>query len=705
MTTTRPQTPSESVLADPIPAAPPPSPEGPNRYVDRELSWLAFNGRVLEEALDPGNPLLERLRFLTIFHTNLDEFFMIRVSGIKEQIAQGVESRTPEGYTPRMRWGAIRERVGPMIEVAQRLLSDDLLPAIGRLGVRVVDWSEMSTADRRWADQWFEQKVAPILTPLAVGPTHPFPFISNLSLNLGLEVRAPESGETRFARVKVPLVNLPRVVPIGGGKLQSPCRAVLVEQIIAANLHHLFPGMEVGEPWTFRVTRDADIEIREDEADDLVSTIQQGLRQRRFGEAIRLEVQRGTPIGVLSALLEGLELELDDVQEVPGPLAVSRMSDLLSLDLPDLKFKPYTPRLPSFFEADADLFAVVRQRDVMLHHPFDSFMPVVDFVRRAARDPHVVAIKQTLYRTSGDSPIVGALEEAVENDKQVAAVVELKARFDEHNNIVWARRLEEAGVHVIYGVPGLKTHAKLMLVVRREGDDLVRYAHIGTGNYNPSTARVYSDLGLFTANPRITADVADLFNRLTGFARPAGYRELLVAPSHLERALVDLINEEAIEARAGRLARIVIKCNGITARTVIDALYDASRAGVPIELVVRGICALIPGVPGMSENIRVRSVVGRFLEHERVSWFHHRGEERCYIGSADLMERNLERRVEVLTPILDPSLRTWLRDVLLARYLGDRARTRIMGPDGLYRRLRTDPSDPDVHEQFMANRG
>jgi polyphosphate kinase len=678
----------------------------PNRYLDRELSWLAFNARVLEEAQDPANPLIERLRFLTIFHTNLDEFFMIRVSGIKEQIAEGVDTRTPEGLTPRMRWAQIRERVVPLVETAQRLLSEELLPALGRIGIRVVDWSEMSTHDRRWADQWFEHRVAPILTPLAVGPTHPFPFISNLSLNLGLEVRARDTGETRFARVKVPLVNLPRFVPIGGGRLEAPCRVVLVEQIVAANLHHLFPGMEVSEPWAFRVTRDADIEIREDEADDLVSTIQQGLRRRRFGQAIRLEVQHGMPISILTALLEGLELDLDDVQEVPGPLSVPRMAELLALDLPEHKFRPYTPRAPALLEPDADVFAVIRQRDVLLHHPFDSFLPVVEFVRRAARDPHVVAIKQTLYRTSGDSPIVAALEEAVENDKQVAAVVELKARFDEQNNIVWARRLETAGVHVVYGVPGLKTHAKCMLVVRREGDDLVRYAHIGTGNYNPSTARVYTDLGLLTANPRLTADVGDLFNRLTGFGRPAGYRELLVAPEHLERSLAELVAFEAEEARAGRPSRIVIKCNGITSRPMIDALYEASRAGVPIDLVVRGTCALIPGVPGMSETIRVRSVVGRFLEHERVLWFHHGGAERCYLGSADLMERNLERRVEVLTPLLDPGIRGWVRDVLLQRYLSDRARARVMSPDGMYRRIRTDPAtDPDVHDQFMASRG
>ncbi|MCB9688907.1 MAG: polyphosphate kinase 1 [Alphaproteobacteria bacterium] len=682
-----------------------PEPSARNtRYLDRELSWLQFNRRVLEEALDPANPLLERLRFLTIFHTNLDEFFMIRVSGIQHQIAAGVDSRSVDGLTPRMRWAQVLDRVGPLVEAAQRCLTEEIFPGLARHGVHLVDWADLSPRERQWSNEWFERKAAPILTPLAVGPTHPFPFISNLSLNLAVDVESPE-GEHRLARVKVPLINLPRAVPLAGVPFQPPVRLVLVEQIVAANLPSLFPGMKVGQPWMFRVTRDADIEIREDEADDLVSTIQQELRRRRFGHAVRLEVQKGMPASIRDALVSGLDIEQAAVMEIGGPLSVPRMADLLQLDLPDLKYPPFNARPPVAFDVvEQDPFAVIRARDVVVHHPFESFSPVVDLVRIASRDPQVVAIKQTLYRTSGDSPIIAALEEAIENGKQVAAVVELKARFDEQNNIVWAQRLENQGVHVVYGVPGLKTHAKLMLIVRREGDELIRYAHLGTGNYNPTTARVYTDLGLFTADPEITADVANLFNQLTGFARPPGFRRLLVAPSHLKPSLLDLIAWETEQARQGLPAAIVIKCNGVTDHDVIDALYEASRAGVRVDLIVRGICCLRPGVPGLSDNIRVRSVVGRFLEHDRIFWFANGGSPRCYIGSSDLMERNLERRVEVVVPVLDPGHATWLREVHLARYLQDRARTREMQRDGSYVRLRSDPDDPDVHAQFMASR-
>jgi polyphosphate kinase len=685
-----------------------PHPRAPNRYVNRELSWLEFDRRVLEEALDPTNPLLERLRFLTIFHTNLDEFFMIRVSGLKQQIAAGVEVLSIDGLTPRMQLVRIQEEVNHLVATAQRCLTEELLPALARHGVEVVDLSALSDEERASADDYFHQRIYPVLTPLAIGPTHPFPFISNLSLNLVILVRAPD-GEERLARVKVPLANLPRLVPVDAGaqrspRLVPPVRLVFVEQLIAANLASLFPGMEVSAPWLFRVTRDADLEIREDEADDLMDSLQQELRKRRFGFAVRLEVQRGIPEEMLADLQAGLSLGADDTLPIDGPLSVPRLTELLTLDLPELKFRPYVPRRPMGMESGADLFAMIRQRDWVVHHPFESFTPVVEFVRKAARDPNVVAIKQMLYRTSGDSPVIRALEDAVENGKQVAAVVELKARFDEENNIVWARRLEEAGVHVVYGVAGLKTHAKLILVVRREGDDLVRYAHIGTGNYNPTTAKLYTDLGMFTANPGLTADVADLFNRITGFARPNAFRHLLVAPSHMKRQLLELIMFEAAEARVGRPGRIVAKMNALTDIVVIDALYDASRAGVEIDLLIRGTCCLLPGVEGMSEKIRVRSVIGRFLEHERLYAFHHGGENRVFIGSADWMERNLDRRVEVLAPVLDKVHARWLRDVLLERYLTDRARTRMMQPDGRYVRIRTSPDDEDVHEQFMADR-
>jgi len=675
----------------------------PNTYVNRELSWLEFNHRVLEEALDQGNPLIERLRFLTIFHTNLDEFFMVRVSGLQSQVAAGVEVLSVDGMSPRAQLDAIRQRVRPMVEQAQQCLLDDVLPALEHHGVTLVHYDNLTKRDRAWADEVYERRIYPILTPLAVGPTHPFPFISNLSLNLAMRVRSPDDGEERLARVKVPLANLSRLIPVGGVPLQPPVRLLFLEDLIAANLASLFPGMEIGRPWRFRVTRDADLEIREDEAEDLMSTLQEELRKRRFGKAVRLEVEQGAPDDLVDALQQGLALADADVVSLPAPLSVPRLSQLLSLDLPELKYRAFNPRPVPNLEG-ANFYDVIRSRDVLVHHPFDTFDPVVEFIQRSARDERVEAIKQTLYRTSGDSPIIRALEEAIDRGKQVAAIVELKARFDEENNIVWARRLEEAGVHVIYGVRGLKTHSKLAMVVRREGTDLVRYCHIGTGNYNPTTARIYTDLGLFTANPDITADVADVFNRLTGFARPNGFRQLLVAPNHMKHRLLEHIDNEGRIAREGRPAHIIVKCNSVTHPSMIDALYDASRAGVKVDLVVRGICRLIPGQPGMSENIEVRSIVGRFLEHDRVYWFRNDDDPRVYIGSADWMERNLDRRVEALVPILDPGIRTWIREVMLERYLTDRARTRLMNPDATYTRIREDATDPDVHELFMADR-
>ncbi|MBX2801191.1 MAG: polyphosphate kinase 1 [Myxococcales bacterium] len=683
-------------MSEPISAPVPASPV----YVNRELSWLAFNARVLNEALDSNNPLIERLRFLIIFHTNLDEFFMVRVSGIKEQIANEVEVRSIDGLTPRMQLDAIHERVEPLIAAAQACLLDDLLPGLAAHGVRLVHYDDLSKTERKWADAWFKRRVFPILTPLAVGPTHPFPFISNLSLNLAMMVKDPH-GDSRLARVKVPLQSLPRLVRLPGSGTDLPARFVFLEDVIATNLKSLFPGMKVGKPWQFRVTRDADLDIREDEADDLMSTLQQELRKRRFGQAVRLEVQRGIPAKVLQGLVEGLSLTETDVVKAQGPLAVPRLSGLLSLDLPEHKYPPYAPREPPGLEPEADLFRLIRRRDVLVHHPYESFDPVVGFVRRAADDPDVVAIKQTLYRTSGDSPIIAALETAVEKGKQVAVVVELKARFDEENNIVWARRLEEAGVHVIYGVRGLKTHSKLALIVRREGDELVRYVHVGTGNYNPSTARIYTDLGLFTSHPDITEEVGQVFNRLTGFARPNGYSHLLVAPSHMKGPLLDLIAHEAELASQGKPAHIIVKCNAVTHAEMIDALYAASQAGVQVDMLIRGICRLVPGVPGLSENIRVRSVVGRFLEHDRIYWFLHGGKPRVYIGSADWMERNLDRRVEVLAPILDPTIARRIRQDILQRYLDDRARTWEMQSDASYRRLGEGPDDPDVHRSFM----
>ena len=672
-------------------------------FLNREMSWLAFNERVLEEAMDQANPLLERFRFLTIYHTNLDEFFMIRVSGLIQQVAAGIEVLSADGLSPQAQLGLIRERVQALNAEAARVLLDDLLPALAEQGILLTSYAELTEDERRRWDSWYRRRVHPILTPLAVGPTLPFPFISNLSLNLALWVQAPD-GEERLARVKVPLGNLPRLIRLddAAGTPEAPARLLPIEELIAANLGSLFPGMRHSRPWTFRVTRDADIEIKEDEADDLMDTIQEELRRRRFGQALRLEIQAGAPTRLVEELLGGLTLDPDSIQEVEGPVGVPQLGEILRVDRPDLKYTPFVPRRPAALAAE-DLFGAIRASDILLHHPFDTFNPVIEFLRAAAADPHVVAIKQTLYRTSGDSPIIAALEDAIENGKQVAAVVELKARFDEENNIVWAQRLEASGVHVIYGVPNLKTHAKLCMVVRREGDELVRYCHVGTGNYNATTARVYTDLGLLTARPDVAADVAQVFNMLTGFARPASFRRLLVAPRQMKDQLIERILAEAEHARAGRPSRIVFKCNAVVDRDIIRAMYEASTAGTRIDLLVRGICCLVPGVPGLSENITVRSVVGRFLEHSRVYWFGNADQPVVYIGSADLMDRNLMRRVETLTPVDSPSLRTWLCDHYLARYLADEGRTRIMGPDGTYRRLEGGPDAPDVHAQFLAD--
>lgn len=669
--------------------------KGP-RFINRELSWMAFNERVLEEALDPRTPLLERLRFLTIFHTNLDEFFMIRVSGLKQQVAAGVDVLSPDGLSPRGQLHRIAERLQPTLRRAEAALIEQVLPELVEREVELAHYDSLTLPERAKLDRWYLHHVHPVLTPLAVGPTHPFPFISNLSLNLGLFVTS-SAGETRFARVKVPGM-LDRLIPLDPDS-EHPTRMLALDELIAANLNSLFPGMTLSKPFVFRVTRDADVAIKDDEADDLLKVIQEGIRRRRFGQAVRLEIQEGMPQSMIDTLHAGLDLDPEDIYPVRGVLGVPELSALLDLDLPELKYPPFVPRRGRVLGDEP--FATIRAEPLLLHHPYESFNPVVEFVRKAARDPSVLAIKQTLYRTSGNSPMIQALEEAVENGKQVAAIVELKARFDEENNIVWARRLEEAGVHVVYGVTGLKTHCKMTLVIRQEGEMLRRYAHIGTGNYNPNTARVYTDLGLLTSNRDLTADVANLFNRLTGFAEPTGFRQLLVAPRHMKGELIEMIREESTHARAGRPAQIIIKANAVTDLKLMEELYAASDAGVQIELLVRGICCLIPGKPGLSENIRVRSVVGRFLEHSRIYWFRNNGDARAYMGSADLMDRNLERRVEILAPLQDAKLKRWLREEFLESYLKDVSRTRMMQPDGTYTRAPQSPDAFDVHQSFL----
>jgi polyphosphate kinase len=651
------------------------------RFLNRELSWLEFEARVLSLAEDRSLPLLERLKFLAIFGSNLDEFFQIRVSGLQEQRDAGVGSATPDGWTPERQLAGIRARVTELSERADRLWVDDLAPALEKERLRIVDWSDLDQDDRRHLEALFRERVSPVLTPLSVDPAHPFPYISSLSLNLAALVRDPSSRQRRFARVKVPPL-LPRFVA-----LPDEERFVPIEQVIAAHLGVLFPGMDILGSSVFRLTRDADLELEEDEGEDLLEAIESVLRRRLRGATpVRLELDATTTDEVRTLLMRELALRPDEVYEVEGLLDLSALWSLYESDRPDLRDEPWTPVTPPGLGRAVDLFAALTERDTLVHHPYDSFETSVEaFIQQAAVDPGVLAIKLALYRTSEDSPIVRALVRAAEAGKQVVVLVELKARFDERVNIAQARTLEQAGAHVVYGIVGLKTHAKICLVVRREPDGIRRYAHVGTGNYNPSTARLYEDVGLLTADPEIGADLSDLFNLLTGYSRQRSYRRLLVAPTTLKAGLIDLIREEARAADGS----IVLKMNSLVDAETIDALYEAAAAGVRIDLIVRGICCLRPGVPGLSETIRVRSIVGRYLEHSRI--FRFGNAERGYrylIGSADVMPRNLERRVEVTVPVLDPSLRRRL-DEILETCLDDDERSWALGADGDWSKVPT----------------
>jgi polyphosphate kinase len=655
-----------------------------SRFLNRELSWIEFNSRVLEEALDATLPLLERLKFLSIFSTNLDEFFMIRVSGLQEQFEANPESISPDGLTPAAQLQRISERLRPQLQKQTQCLLDEILPGLEQRGVRILRYSQLDTPQRATLKNYFEERVFPVLTPLSVDPSHPFPYISNISLNLGvLLVPDIEDAEVepRFARVKVP-PNVPRVVPTG-----SDFTFVLLEDLISAHIGYLFPERRVVECQPFRITRDADIEIEEDEADDLLRSVEQQLRQRRFGFGVRLEVAEGMSPRMVDLLRGSLELYPQDIYSVAGPLNIPDLMALYKLDLPELKEKPFEPAMPPVLRPQTEsILDVIRHQDILLHHPYDSFSPVLEFVRAAARDPNVLAIKQTLYRVGPNSPIVQALLEAAERGKQVAVLVELKARFDEENNIQWARRLEQAGAHVTYGVIGLKTHAKVALVVRQEGNTLRRYVHLGTGNYNPVTARVYTDFGLMTADPDFGADCSELFNFLTGYSGQDRYRKLLVAPVNLRSRLVDLIRREVEHIRAGRPARIIAKMNQLTDTDLIDELYAASKEGVPIDLLIRGTCCIRPGVKGQSETIRAGSVVGRFLEHSRVYAFENGGDDELYIGSADIMHRNLDMRIEVVFPIQNQAMKKRIRQEALELSLMDNVKMRWLQPDGSYMR-------------------
>ncbi|OLR91675.1 RNA degradosome polyphosphate kinase [Actinokineospora bangkokensis] len=635
-----------------------------DRYFNRELSWLDFNARVLALAEDESQPLLERAKFLAIFASNLDEFYMVRVAGLKRRNETGLSVRSADGLTPREQLAYIAKRNQELVEQHSRTFSERVRPELAERGIRIAAWSELTEEERTRLSNYFRDQVFPVLTPLAVDPAHPFPYISGLSLNLAVTVRDPEGGTERFARVKVP-DNVPRLVPIDRSADERVAIFLPLEELIAAHLGALFTGMDVTEVHAFRVTRNADLEVEEDRDEDLLQALERELAQRRFGPSVRLEVSDDMSEHMLELLLRELEVHPNDVVVVQGLLDLTFLWQVYGVDRKELKDPPFVPAThPAFGERETpkSVFATLREGDVLVHHPYDSFSTSVQrFVEQAASDPHVLAIKQTLYRTSGDSPIVDALIDAAEAGKQVVALVELKARFDEQANIKWARALEKAGVHVVYGLVGLKTHCKTALVVRQEGSTIRRYCHIGTGNYNPKTARLYEDVGLLTADPGICADLTDLFNVLTGYARQDEYRSLLVAPYGVRRGIVERIEAEVEHQRAGRAAGVRIKVNSLVDEQVIDALYRASQAGVPVDVVVRGICALKPGVAGLSDNIRVRSILGRFLEHSRIFTFAGSGEH--WIGSADMMHRNLDRRVEVQVRVTDKRLTRQLDEI------------------------------------------
>jgi polyphosphate kinase len=677
-------------------------------FFNRELSLLEFHRRVLEEGFVESNPILERLKFLSIFSANLDEFFMIRVSGLKEELDEQVTELSPDGMTPGEQLKEIRTRVTPLVAEQAGCLVNDILPHLKEAGIEVLSYRELNQDQQTDLNKYFMEKVFPILTPLAVDQSHPFPYISPLSLNLGLMVEAlpghspadpKQKHGPRFVRIKVPSL-VPRLVPVG--KLQT--RFVLLEDLIEANCASLFPGMVVGKCHRFRVTRDADIELREDEAEDLLRVIQQEVRQRRFGSPVRLEVTAGMPEEMVDYLTESLDLASEDVYVIDGPLVVQDFMSLYDLNRPDLKDKGFEAAIPEWY-GKRSIFDVIRERDLLMHHPFDSYDTVTNFINEAVDDEDVVAIKICLYRTGPESPIPPALIRASEQGKQVTALIELKARFDEEHNIEWAKQLDEAGVHVVYGILGLKTHGKLTLVVRREGNSLKRYMHIASGNYNPTTSCTYTDVGLFTANDTIGADASELFNYLTGCSRQMEYRKLFVAPVNLREKMTALIDREIEHQRAGRQGHIVAKINRLADNQMIEKLYEASAAGVQIELIVRGVCMLRPGVPGLSENITVRNIIGRFLEHSRVFYFANGGHADVYLGSPDWMARNLKHRIEVVTPVSDPEMKTYLKDVLLTAYLRDNVRARELQLDGSYAQVqRGQDEEPFDSQEYFIER-
>jgi polyphosphate kinase len=692
---------------------PAPDLDSPRLFINRELSLLEFQRRVLEEALDARNPLLERVKFLSIVGSNLDEFFMVRVAGLKKQLDVGVVDLPPDGLTAAEQLAAIRKLAMTLMVQARDCLSKDLLPALNKAGIHILSYHQLDERQKASVKSHFDEVIFPVLTPLAFDPGHPFPHISNLSLNLAVLIE-DEHHQEHFARIKVPST-LPRFLPIkrSSGSVRRDGTVpyhhyfVWLEQVIAANLDALFPGMSIREAHPFRITRDADLEIQELEAADLLESMEESVRKRRFGSVVRVTVNGSMPTHVRAILAENLEVDPHDIYTLSGMLGMSGLLQLYQVDRHDLKDPSFVPAIPAALRSDTydgNLLSAIRREDILLHHPYESFTPVVDFLRAAARDPDVLAIKQTLYRVGRNPPVVQALLEAVENGKQVAVLMELKARFDEESNIGWAKKMERAGVHVIYGLLGLKTHSKIALVVRREGEGIRRYIHLGTGNYNAVTAQLYEDLGMFTADDEIGADATDLFNYLTGYSTKKDYRKLLVAPINLRERMTALVRREVEQHKKSGDGRLIFKMNALVDKHIIQELYLASQAGVKIDLLARGICCLRPGVKGVSENIKVTSILGRFLEHSRIFYFHNGGKEEVYLGSADLMPRNINRRVEVLFPVKDPAAILYLRGEVLAAYLADNMRARRANADGEYLRVKPalDEAPLDIQAWLLA---
>jgi polyphosphate kinase len=683
----------------------------PSLFINRELSWIRFNRHVLDEALDESHPLLERVKFLSIFANNLDEFFMIRVSGLQRQLAKGVLKAPPDGMTASQQLDAIRQQLLPELQDQDDCWHKELLPRLTSAGIILHKYDDLTEEQKAAMHQFFVNEVFPVLTPLAFDSSHPFPFISNLSLNLAIIVRDQNKKEF-FARVKVPTKLFSRLIRVPGPEGNTPSddscvHFIYLEEIIAAHLDMLFPGLEVVASFPFRVTRDADLEIEVDEASDLLTTVEEIMEQRARGKPVRIEVECSMHEGICRTLESKLRVTGSMIYRVGHPVGMADLMQLMSLDRPELKDPPYLPSTPAEISDDHDIFAAIRRHDILLYQPYDSFTPVVNFIRQAAHDPDVLAIKITLYRVGSNSPIVKALMEARENGKTVAALIELKARFDEENNIGWARALERLGVHVVYGVVGLKVHAKLCMIVRREKDGIRRYMHLGTGNYNATTARIYTDFGLMTCDQKIGEDIANLFNFLTGYARIEQYHKLMVAPVTLRKTMLEKIEREILRQKSHGDGHIIFKMNALVDPACITALYKASQAGVKVDLQIRGICCLRPGIPGISENIRVTAIVGRFLEHARIYYFKNGGNDEVYLGSADLMPRNLDKRVEILFPIQDLSLKRAITDIILPVQFGDNTKSRTMLPDGTYSRTAPAPGEEPVNAQswLVGHRG